>query len=171
MIDSSLNPEVASSQNIEFKPAGFWIRFLAVIIDALVLWVITFPVSLLIGLLSLAFGFAASGESATETFSGPVFLLQIISYVISGVIWIAYFAYFYQKKGATPGKLLFGMRVLDSSTGANLTLKQAILREFLARLLSGLLLLGIGYFIAAFREDRKALHDLLAGTQVLKIKN
>ena len=153
--------------NFQFKPAGFWIRFVAAIVDALILWVFTFPVSLLSGFISLALGFAATTEPAPGIFSGPLILFQILSYFINAIIWIGYFAFFYQKKGGTPGKLLFNMRVVDSNTGANLNLKQTILRELIGKVLSGLLL-GVGYLIAAFRSDRKALHDLLAGTQVLR---
>jgi len=167
MVVSDVNPDLGGAQSPAFGPAGFWVRFVAVIIDSMILWFFTFPVSLVMGLISLALGFAASGEPVPGIFSGPLLMFQILSYFINAIIWIGYFAYFYQKKGATPGKLLFNMRVVDAQTGANLNLKQTILREMIGKVLSGLFL-GIGYIIAAFREDRKALHDLLAGTQVLR---
>jgi len=66
---------------------------------------------------------------------------------------------------ATPGKKLLGIIVLDEQ-GNRLTYEKAFLRS-LCRFLSSLLL-GIGFWMALFSEDNKALHDKLAGTFVAK---
>ena len=66
--------------------------------------------------------------------------------------------------GATVGKLLIGARILRTD-GSSLGFAKAFQR-WLCTLLSGLML-GIGYLLVAFRADKKALHDLLAGTQVV----
>jgi hypothetical protein len=65
---------------------------------------------------------------------------------------------------ATPGKRLLGLRVAD------LAGRPAGPARALARFLGGglsWLTLNLGHALAGFRRDHRALHDLLAGTQVL----
>jgi uncharacterized RDD family membrane protein YckC len=63
--------------------------------------------------------------------------------------------------------MIFGLRVLDHRTGAHLSFGRAALRETLAKGVS-LLTFLIGYLLAAFRSDRRALHDLLVDSQVVR---
>jgi len=83
------------------------------------------------------------------------------------VLPFVYYGWFYAEKGATPGKLLMGLKVSHSRTGAPLTYLRAWCREVPGKGLS-LLILGIGYLIAATRPDKRALHDLLCDTEVLE---
>jgi uncharacterized RDD family membrane protein YckC len=65
---------------------------------------------------------------------------------------------------ATPGKRLLGLRVAGlDGRGADWP---RVLLRFLAGSLSWLTL-NIGHALAGWRVDRRALHDLVAGTQVL----
>ena len=66
---------------------------------------------------------------------------------------------------ATIGKMALGIIVTDMN-GAKLTLSKAFVRN-LSRILSNLTML-IGYIIAAFTEKKQALHDIIAGTIVVK---
>lgn len=66
--------------------------------------------------------------------------------------------------GATVGKLLIGARVVRAD-GERLGYRRAALR-FISEITSWLTL-GIGFLFVAFRSDRRALHDLLAGTRVV----
>jgi len=66
---------------------------------------------------------------------------------------------------ATIGKLMFRLRVTDVQ-GRRLTFRRAISRN-LAKWLSTLSF-GIGYFICGFTRRKRALHDLLAGSVVLR---
>jgi|GEM_PF-57330 len=68
---------------------------------------------------------------------------------------------------ATPGKLLFRMRVFDRN-GRRTGVVSIILRHA-AKLLT-LLTAGIGFIVAPFRRDKRTLHDLLSGTSVLVIR-
>jgi uncharacterized RDD family membrane protein YckC len=81
-------------------------------------------------------------------------------------VQFAYFAIFYRFKGATPGKSLLGLRVVKQGTGAYLTFSETFLRECVGKVISGLIF-GIGYLMAGLRRDKLALHDLVAGTQVI----
>jgi len=78
---------------------------------------------------------------------------------------MAYFVGFHGGMGATPGKMLFGLRVVRMD-GEPLSFPRAFGR-FLAELVS-ISALFVGYLIAPFHPERRALHDLLAGTRVVR---
>lgn len=82
------------------------------------------------------------------------------------VMEFLYAGYFYSERQATPGKMALGL-VVVSGSGAKLSFLQAGLRDSLGKLLS-VSILGIGYFIAFFRRDKRALHDLIFDTHVLE---
>jgi uncharacterized RDD family membrane protein YckC len=69
------------------------------------------------------------------------------------------------KMQATIGKLALGLKVTDLE-GNKLDFTKALVRN-LSRIVSNLTML-IGYIIAAFTEKKQALHDIIAGTLVLK---
>ena len=148
-----------SSQNL--VPGGFWYRFLAIFIDAIIIGIVQWPVS-------FAIVFIFSGTSVLDpdaiNTSGYLFA-QLLSTIATWTITAVYYIYFYTKRGATPGKMIFSLKVVDERTGKFLTPGRIILREILGKLVSALLLF-IGYLMAAFRKDKKALHDIIAGSQV-----
>ena len=81
-------------------------------------------------------------------------------------ISIAYFSIMEASKyQATVGKLALGLVVTDMN-GNKLSIGKAIVRN-LCRILSGSFM-AIGYIIAGFTEKKQALHDLIAGTLVVK---
>ena len=69
------------------------------------------------------------------------------------------------ERQATIGKSAMGLVVTDID-GRRITFLRATVRYF-AKILSGLLL-GFGYFMAAFTSRKQALHDIIASTLVLK---
>jgi uncharacterized RDD family membrane protein YckC len=133
-----------------FSYGGFWIRFVAAIIDGLITAIPTGIVGALIA--SSAGGPGARGEA------------ELISNVISLVVGWLYEALFtassYQ---ATPGKLLFGLRVTDTQ-GNTISFARATGRHF-AKIVSAIII-GIGFIMAAFDERKRSLHDIMAGTLV-----
>ena len=66
--------------------------------------------------------------------------------------------------GATVGKLLIGARIV-ARDGSRIGFGRAALR-FLGEAVSWMSL-GIGFLLVGFRSDRRALHDMIAGTQVV----
>lgn len=64
---------------------------------------------------------------------------------------------------ATPGKRLLGLRV-DTLAGSRLSLARALGRHLAGA--ASWLTLNIGHLLVALRPDRRALHDLIAGTRV-----
>lgn len=143
--------------------AGFWIRGLARFLDGLILMVVTWP-------LSLGF-FAATGFGRTANGSAPnpdqVLALLGWSGALTFVLWLVeavYEAFFLTKRGGTPGKLIVGIRVIRPE-GEGLSFWRGFAR-FFAQILSGWIF-GVGYIMAAFDDEKRALHDRLCDTRVV----
>ena len=135
------------------RPAGFWIRAVALAIDVVVF-----------ALVQLSFGTLAArlaGPGAGgETSSHPSVALFTLLFTA------AYTTVLHVVAGQTIGKSLVGIRVVGTD-GALLTAGPALLR-YLAYYLS-LIPLGLGFLMAGMRRDRRALHDLIAGSRVERI--
>ena len=147
---------------------GFWIRFVALLIDGLLLSVAQ---ALIIAPFMAAIGFAASnpelmtpedGMAAFSAMMGAMGIVQAVSLVMG---WL-YFALMQSSKHqATLGKMALGLKVVDSE-GNRLSFAKASIR-YIGKFVSGIILL-IGYIIAAFNPRKQALHDMIAGTYVIK---
>ena len=88
---------------------------------------------------------------------------------LSLVIYFSYFwlsSYFY---GATIGKKLFDLRVVDDKTGKKLTLGQAFIREVVGRFVSAVVF-ALGFIWILFDEKRQGWHDKIANTIVVQDK-
>lgn len=137
---------------IQLAYANFWTRFVAFLIDWILLSVLSALVLLLLGL-----------PLAPDVRDYEARLkMNFITIVMGWLYYAGFESSFYQ---ATPGKQAMGVFVTDTE-GYAISFSQATGR-FFGRLLSGLILL-IGYIMAAFTKRRQALHDLLAKTLVLK---
>jgi len=151
-----LKEGVARSGALEY--AGFWTRFAAVFVDGIILWFINF----LIGLVVLTpLRHAAAGGEAMRAF----IVVQGILFLVQLAIGISYETWFIGKFGATPGKMACKVKVVTPE-GDPVSYGRAFGRYF-AKLLSGMIL-GIGYFMAAFDDEKRALHDRLCSTRVVK---
>lgn len=125
---------------------GFWIRLVAYIIDYFVL------VILLVLLLSLIPGL----PGASNIFG--LYFYAVIMRMAYDTVMIGQFR-------GTVGMLVVRIEVLCEN-GSAVSYWRALGRH-LAAYVSGLIL-GIGYLMIAFQEDKRALHDLIAGTVVVK---
>ncbi|MFS0823181.1 RDD family protein [Bacillus sp. 1P02SD] len=128
-----------------FEPAGFWIRFGASLIDGIVIFLIVF-------LFSLIFNFPVDNDSWQ---SG---LLEFLYALSLPLFWYGY----------TVGKRLCGIRIARVD-GEKLHIGNMLLRIVVAGLFYALTL-GIGFIVSvvmvAVREDKRAIHDFVAGTCV-----
>src|SRR5207244_386366 len=89
----------------------------------------------------------------------PMELLPMLKQLlIQSFLQLVYYVLMNGAIGATVGKLAIGARIVFVD-GSKIGFGTAFLR-WAAQLLSGLLL-GVGYLMIAFREDKRALHDLL----------
>lgn len=118
--------------------AGFWQRFAAFIIDAIIVG-------------------AASGILMAVTFGAGTLAWLFLPWVYEAVMLSS-------EKQATLGKMVLGIVVTDIQ-GKRLSFGRATGRHF-AKYISALLLF-IGFIIAAFTEKKQALHDMMAETLVV----
>jgi uncharacterized RDD family membrane protein YckC len=91
--------------------------------------------------------------------NGLVTLLQI-------AIGVAYEAFFVSTRGGTPGKLALGLRIIRSD-GLPVSAGLAAGRYF-AQWIS-MIILFIGYIMAAFDIEKRALHDRICDTRVIHV--
>lgn len=146
----------AAYAGVDVRPAGFWIRVMATIVDSFILFAVQFVTAMVAGV-----GLASSG--ATEvTVKGMTALVELGGWVL-GFLYIVGFT---AARGATPGKTALGLRVVRDDGEERVGWGKALLREVLGKILSSILL--IGYIMVAFRADKRGLHDILAKTSVVK---
>jgi uncharacterized RDD family membrane protein YckC len=126
------------------RPAGFWIRVLASIIDTVVVMV---PLTLISYLITGGW----EGDLYTS-------ILSILYYLILPVIWLGY----------TVGKRMVGIRIAKVN-GEKVGFGTMLMRVIVASIVYGITL-GIGAIVSVFmiglRKDKRSLHDFIAGTYV-----
>lgn len=146
---------------------GFWIRFVAYIVDALVLAIPSMVISVFV---FVAMGF---GAGAAFDFTGRQAMAQDaqfqlannLSNIVQLLVFWPYYAFMHSKYGATVGKMALGLRVVDD-TGMYPTFARATGRYF-AVIVSTCTCL-IGFIWAGFHAQKRSLHDLIAGTYVVR---
>lgn len=132
--------------------AGFWIRFWASLIDSLCL-IPFLIVWYLVIVIQTSWVAGATGVEA----------LIVVAALVGQ--WL-YFALFESSKWqATPGKKVLNLRVVDPE-GERISFGRATARYFSKAFLSWILLAG--YIMAGLHDKKKALHDVIAGTFVLR---
>ena len=156
----------------EVRYAGFWIRFLASIVDTVIL---ALPLILVVYILSggewfdflkmhQGVEYANSGEAMNALKSAKA--VQMKWEMVFELLMAAVIIIFWKRwAGATPGKRLLGIHVVDFKTGLKISNSQAVVR-YIGYIASSIILM-IGFLMVAFRRDKRALHDLMAGTAVV----
>ena len=138
--------------------AGFWIRFLAKFVDGLILGAVNMAIS-------MAGGAMIMGLARTHRADAGVVVIQVLLWFLQMAIAITYSTFFLGRFQATPGKMALRLKVIRSD-GSPVTYGRAFGRYF-AEILSSLILY-IGYIMAAFDEEKRALHDRICDTRVIK---
>ena len=143
-------PEAISVYGGVYQPvvqyAGFWLRFVAILVDS----------ALLVVLITVFFGFDYWVEE--EFFTIEVLLANLIN-------WLYFALWHSSPHQATIGKRAVGIKVTDLD-GRRISFARATGRYF-AAILSGCILL-IGYMMAGWTAKKRALHDMIADTLVVR---
>lgn len=142
--------------------AGFWIRLWADIADGTLLTVVSWLLEL--ALLGAVYGVRSALEGSQDSFwdaFNPM-LVQVINLVLYAAIAFPYYVIGHFKYGTTLGKRPFRIRVVDARTYESVTFRQSVVR-CLSYFLS-YLPFSTGFMMAAFQPEKRALHDLIAGT-------
>ena len=138
--------------------AGFWIRFGARLIDGIILYVVNAVVHL---------PFQASMMTTRPSDAVAFLGLAGILFALQVAFGIAYEVFFVGRYGATPGKMACRLKIVMPD-GSPVTYGRAFARYF-AYILSGITLM-IGFIIAGFDAEKRALHDHICNTRVVRVR-
>jgi len=144
----------AAQLNFQDRFAGAASRLTAYVID----------VAVSTGVFTLAVAGASFVASVITNQSVSWNRTNIVVTIIYLLWEFLYFAYSWAASGKTFGMALLGVRVI-SADGAVATPRQAVIRTLAFPL--SFLLLGLGFLGILLQHDRRALHDLIAGTAVI----
>lgn len=177
-------PVLRTADGVEVS--GWWYRVLAAVIDWLIFTVISGLVSIPIYLRMVPAFQALFEESMRAAEQGRIMPMtdttqlippgdQLLLTVIAIGVGLLYHGFFLRWRGATPGKLVVGLRVVPLDEGrftGQLPWRAVILRTLIW------VLPGVAAVLAIFQlidvlvplghPKKQALHDLAAGTQVIK---
>ena len=137
------------------RPAGFWIRAAALVVDGAVILLAQFSLGFIAERL-----WGAAIEDSWE-FQASVLLFTLL-------FTAAYATVLHALYGRTLGKALVGIRVVLAD-GAPVPVGAALLR-WVAYWIS-LVPCGFGFVMAGLRADKRGLHDLIAGTRVERTRS
>jgi uncharacterized RDD family membrane protein YckC len=151
---------------------GFWLRFVAIVIDGLILWI---PSLILRKLVAAATGFGPYQPSPMMT---PAELLSsmgayffsvgmLVQTVAGTVLACSYETFFIVRFGATPGKMALGLKVVRPD-GSGIQVGRAIGRYFAKAL--NWFTLCIGFIMAGVDTQKRGLHDMICDTRVIKTR-
>jgi uncharacterized RDD family membrane protein YckC len=125
---------------------GFWIRFLAYLVDSVILFI--------------ALVLVAAGSVFLGDFGG---LVIMVAYVLGPILyWAGMHA---SRRQATFGKALLGLKVTDAARNP-ISFVRSLARE-LAKIISAFALM-LGFVLAAFTKRKQALHDFFVNTTVMR---
>ncbi len=134
--------------------AGFWLRFIAAIIDSAFITIIS---------RILLIGFDSPSLYPTQSYfdalNSPVTLMNTI------IFWLYFAVLESSPLQASFGKYFLGLKV-TTIYGSRISFLRATGRHF-GKIISALILM-IGYLMAAVTDQKQALHDKMADCLVIK---
>jgi uncharacterized RDD family membrane protein YckC len=147
-----------------FSLAGRFTRLNAAMVDGIIGLVVAIPMLNLLGIWS----YLANRQT-------PPLRLMLVASVIGFLGFVLIHGYLLKTKGQTVGKLLLGIQIVDRHGEVPAFFALLATRYLPVSLAS--LVPGIGSYVSLvdclfiFRSDRRCIHDLIAGTRVVMVKN
>ena len=136
--------------------AGLVTRVVAFSLDALIINVVAWSVALVVGIALSLFHLPHDVEIVFSAIGGAI-----------AIGWsIGYFTFFWSTTGQTPGNRVMSIDVRTASC-ERLRPRRAFLRVLLLPL--AVLTLGVGLALILVDRRRRALHDILVGTEVVYV--
>jgi uncharacterized RDD family membrane protein YckC len=140
---------------------GFWIRFVAQFLDGFLQEIVRIPIALLLlGAAVLPFRTYSGTAGNPTAFTAALFTVYFITFMIACLYEVIMIRQF----GATLGKMAVGVKVVRTD-GSGISWGISIGRYFM-KLVSGFIL-AIGYIMAGFDSEKRALHDRVCDTRVV----
>lgn len=141
---------------------GFWLRFVAYVIDAVIMNIVGGVIGAFVGIGVGAMGAMGASESAML---GSTIGAGVLSLVLN---WL-YSSWLESSEWqATVGKKALGLVVTDDK-GRRISFGRATGRYF-AKILSSLILL-FGFFMIGWTQRKQGLHDFICSTLVYKARS
>jgi uncharacterized RDD family membrane protein YckC len=136
--------------------AGFWVRFLALILDGIVL-----------GVLSAALTpFTGPQFEMTGTGAASNLTIHATANAVGTLVGLVYFIGFWAWRGQTVGMMPFNMQVVGVADGKKIDVVRGLLR-YVGYIISAIPLL-LGFIWAAFDSRKQGWHDKIASTVVIR---
>jgi len=159
------NPGRPTPQALMPRPAGFFSRMEAFVVDLVILSIIQLVGSAFVQTLVRFFKLTGLVNVIIDALENATIQVTLGSIVVTLVV-IGYFTFFWTLVGFTPGKAILGLKVVKRN-GEKVSFFRALLR-FFSYWISAIPLF-LGYFWILWDPKRQAWHDKIAGTQVLYI--
>ena len=142
--------------------AGRWQRLGAAMIDGIIGLIVALPIMYQLGIFD-----------AIMTAKKVPYSVTLISAVFGFVVFLLIHGYLLKKNGQTVGKKIVGLRISDLQEGVPNFGRLITLRYLPISLVSIIPVVGqilpLVDILFIFRSDRRCVHDLLAGTKVVKL--
>ncbi|HJT63991.1 MAG TPA: RDD family protein [Candidatus Limnocylindria bacterium] len=135
---------------------GFWVRFIAIFLDGIVIGVITSALAV----------FALGGEMMVTTTEAGVLTFNTTTNAFGALVGLLYFVGFWGWRGQTPGMIPFNMRVVMADDGSKPDWVRMLLRY--VGLLISIAVFFLGVIWAGFDRRKQGWHDKIAGTVVVR---
>jgi len=153
--------EVKTSTWVRALRGGFWLRFMALAIDQVIVF-LAFASFVILGLVAVELVPSEIPNLPLLVLVGAILPALI---PLACILTVTYFSFFHGAFGQTIGKMIFGLRVVRSD-GQPLSFSRALIRT-VACILSAFPL-GLGFFWVGFTASKRSWHDHIADTIVVK---
>ena len=159
------NVVAPTASTLELEPASRWLRLGAILLDNIIGGLLISP-----GLCVMAVAGVFAQNNPSNT---PLALAGVGIFGITVLILMTIQIYLLTTRGQTMGKKLLSIKIVsfDDETNPGFV-KAFLLRAFVNGMIGCIPVIGIAYSLTdiffIFRNDRRCLHDLLAGTKVVK---
>ena len=148
----------ATAARKEEEAARFGIRLVAALVDSMILGIPLLVATLLWGTFALD-----GGDGGPRSVPEGSLAAVLIGFPL---LCLVYYVFSWGVRGATPGKSLLGLSVQTDEGETPIGFQRAVLR--VVGYLVSTSILGLGFVIIAFSDDKRALHDRIAGTRVMR---
>ena len=135
---------------------GFWIRFLALFLDGIILAVVSSALAPILGV----------GQIVTTTTGAGAVQINYTYNALGTLLGLLYFIGFWSFRGQTPGMIPFRLRVVRAADGSRPDWIVSLLRY--VGLIISIIPLFLGLIWAAFDSRKQGWHDKIAGTLVIR---
>jgi uncharacterized RDD family membrane protein YckC len=135
---------------------GFWIRFLAIFLDGIILAVVSWALAPILGI----------GQMVTTSTSAGVVQINYTYNALGTLLGLLYFIGFWSLRGQTPGMIPFRLRVVRAADCSRPDWIISLLRY--VGLIISIVVFFLGVIWAAFDGRKQGWHDKIAGTVVIR---